>query len=62
MHVTFDGQRLYVTNSQLAASTFRHAYALRFLHIGPDGKMKQDPFSKSISKALTAAAHDMLLN
>lgn len=65
MHVTFDGQRLYVTNSAISSIDFSPRYALRLLHIGPDGKMKQDPFFNiDFSKAPDGPArpHDMLLN
>jgi methanethiol oxidase len=65
MHVTFDGKRLYVTNSAISSIDYSPRYALRLLHIGPDGKMKQDPhFYIDFAKAPDGPArpHDMLLN
>ena len=40
-------------------------YALRLIHVGPDGRMKQDPFfNVDFSQAPNGPArpHDMLLN
>lgn len=65
MHVTYDGQRLYVTNSAISSIDFSPRYSLRLIHIGPDGRMKQDPFFLvDFSKAPDGPArpHDMLLN
>src|SRR3990172_6189920 len=44
MHVTYDGRRLYVTNSPISTIDFSPRYALRLIHVGPDGRMKLDPF------------------
>lgn len=64
MHTSFDGKRMYVTNSLL--STLDHAgrFYVRLIHIGPDG-MKVDPFFNiDLNKLPTGPArgHDMLLN
>ncbi len=65
MHVTGDGKRMYVTNSAISSIDYSPRYSLRLIHIGPDGKMKQDPhFFIDFSKAPDGPArpHDMLLN
>lgn len=65
MHVTADGRRLYVTNSAISSIDFSPRYSLRLIHIGPDGKMKQDPFFYvDFAKGPDGPArpHDMLLN
>jgi selenium-binding protein 1 len=65
MHVTYDGKRLYVTNSAISSIDYSPRYATRLIHIGPDGKMKQDPhFYLDFSKEPIGPArpHDMLLN
>jgi selenium-binding protein 1 len=65
MHLTLDGKRLYVTNSAISSIDFSPRYALRLIHVGPDGKMKQDPFfAIDFSQAPNGPArpHDMLLN
>jgi selenium-binding protein 1 len=65
MHVTYDGRRLYVTNSAISSIDYSPRYALRLIYIGPDGKMKLDPiFALDFSKAPDGPArpHDMLLN
>ncbi|GIL04952.1 MAG: selenium-binding protein [Betaproteobacteria bacterium] len=65
MHMTNDGKRLYVTNSAISTVDYSPRYALRLIHVGPDGKMKQDPFFHiDFSKAPDgpARSHDMLLN
>ncbi|MHC5536765.1 selenium-binding protein SBP56-related protein [Singulisphaera rosea] len=64
MHNTFDGKRMYVTNSLL--STLDHAgrFWIRLVHIGPDG-MKVDPFFNVDLNHLPtgpARGHDMLIN
>lgn len=64
MHLTGDGQRMYVTNSLL--STLDHAgrFYVRLVHVGPDG-MKVDPFfNVDLNKLPTGPArgHDMLVN
>jgi selenium-binding protein 1 len=65
MHVTSDGKRLYVTNSAISSIDYSPRYALRLIHVGPDGKLKQDPhfyidFAQSPDGP--ARPHDMLLN
>lgn len=65
MHLTNDGKRLYVTNSAISSIDFSPRYALRLVHVGPDGRMKQDPFfAIDFSQAPNGPArpHDMLLN
>jgi selenium-binding protein 1 len=65
MHVTYDGRRLYFTNSAISSIDFSPRYGLRLVHIGPDGRMKLDPFfGIDFSKAPDGPArpHDMLLN
>ena len=64
-HLTLDGKRLYVTNSATSSLDYSPRYALRLIHVGPDGKMKQDPFfNVDFSQAPNGPArpHDMLLN
>ena len=65
MHVTGDGKRMYVTNSLLSTMDYSEKFWVRLVHIGPDGRLKVDPFfdvdfTKFPSGA--ARAHDMLLN
>jgi methanethiol oxidase len=65
MHVTYDGRRLYVTNSAISSIDYSPRYALRLIYVGPDGRMKLDPdFHLDFSKAPDGPArpHDMLLN
>ena len=65
MHVTFDGQRLYLTNSAISSIDYSPRYALRLIYIGPDGRMKLDPiFTVDFTQAPYGPArpHDMLLN
>jgi selenium-binding protein 1 len=65
MHVTYDGRRLYVTNSAISSVDYSPRYELRLIYIGPDGRMKLDPlFAVDFSKAPDGPArpHDMLLN
>lgn len=65
MHVTHDGRRLYFTNSAISSIDYSPRYAMRLIHIGPDGKMKLDPhFHIDFAQAPNGPArpHDMLLN
>jgi methanethiol oxidase len=65
MHVTYDGQRLYLTNSAISSIDYSPRYALRLIYIGPDGRMKLDPiFTVDFAQAPNGPArpHDMLLN
>jgi len=65
MHVTYDGRRLYVTNSAISSIDYSPRYALRLIRIGPDGKLKLDPlFTVDFAQAPVGPArpHDMLLN
>ena len=65
MHLTYDGKRMYVTNSVL--STYDYGvenFWVRLIRIGPDGKMKMDPFFNVDFTNLPtgpARTHDMLL-
>jgi methanethiol oxidase len=64
MHLSADGRRMYVTNSLLSTMDYTNNFWVRLVHIGPDGRLKLDPFfnvdfSKFPSGA--ARAHDMLL-
>lgn len=65
MHVTYDGRRLYFTNSAISSIDYSPRYSMQLVQIGPDGRMKLDPnfaidFAKS--PAGPARPHDMLLN
>jgi selenium-binding protein 1 len=65
MHVTYDGRRLYVTNSAISSIDASPRYALRLIRIGPDGRMKLDPFfAIDFGRPPDGPArpHDMLLN
>jgi methanethiol oxidase len=65
MHVTGDGRRLYVTNSLLSTMDWAPNFWVRLIHVGPDGRMKVDPFfSVDFTKFPSGPArpHDMLLN
>jgi selenium-binding protein 1 len=65
MHMTYDGRRLYVTNSAISTIDYSPRYSLRLIYVGPDGRMKLDPqFVVDFSKAPDGPArpHDMLLN
>jgi len=65
MHVTVDGKRMYITNSLLSTMDYSENFWVRLAHIGPDGRLKMDPFfNVDFTKFPTgpARAHDMLLN
>lgn len=65
MHVTADGKRMYVTNSLLSTMDYSGNFWVRLAHIGPDGRLKMDPFfDVDFTKFPSgpARAHDMLLN
>ena len=65
MHVTFDGKRLYFTNSAISSIDYSSRYSMQLVQIGPDGRMKLDPnFKIDFTKAPEGPArpHDMLLN
>jgi selenium-binding protein 1 len=64
MHVTLDGKRMYVTNSLLSTMDYSGNFWVRLVHVGPDGRLKVDPFfDVDFTKVPTgpARAHDMLL-
>jgi len=65
MHVTFDGKRLYFTNSAISTIDYSPRYSLQLIQIGRDGRMKLDPnFKLDFAQAPNGPArpHDMLLN
>ena len=65
MHMTFDGRRLYVTNSAISTIDYSSRYSLHLIYVGPDGRMKLDPqFAIDFSRGPDGPArpHDMLLN
>jgi selenium-binding protein 1 len=65
MHVTYDGRRLYFTNSAISSIDYSSRYSMQLVQIGPDGRMKLDPnFKIDFAKAPEGPArpHDMLLN
>jgi len=65
MHVTFDGRRLYFTNSAISSIDYSPRYSMQLVQIGHDGRMKLDPnFVIDFAKAPAGPArpHDMLLN
>jgi selenium-binding protein 1 len=65
MHVTSDGKRMYVSNSLLSTMDYSGNFWVRLAHIGPDGRLKMDPFfDVDFTKFPSgpARAHDMLLN
>lgn len=65
MHVTNDGKRMYITNSLLSTMDYSGNFWVRLARIGPDGRLKMDPFfDVDFTKFPTgpARAHDMLLN
>jgi selenium-binding protein 1 len=65
MHMTYDGRRLYFTNSALSTTDYSPRYAMQLIQIGPDGRMKLDPnFKIDFTTAPDGPArpHDMLLN
>jgi selenium-binding protein 1 len=64
LHLTGDGQRMYVTNSLLSTMDRSEDFWVRLIRVGPDG-MKLDPkFKVDFTKFKTgpARSHDMLLN
>jgi selenium-binding protein 1 len=65
MHVTYDGRRLYFTNSAISTIDYSPRYSMQLVQIGRDGRMKLDPnFKIDFTKAPEGPArpHDMLLN
>ena len=65
MNITYDGKRMYITNSALSTVDYgANRFGVRLIQIGPDGKMKMDPFFDVDFTNLPtgpARAHDMLL-
>jgi selenium-binding protein 1 len=65
MHVTYDGRRLYFTNSAISSIDYSPRYSMQLVQIGPDGRMKLDPNFKidfATPPEGPARPHDMLLN
>jgi len=65
MHVTFDGRRLYFTNSAISSIDYSPRYSMQLIQIGRDGRMKLDPNFKidfSSPPYGPVRPHDMLLN
>jgi selenium-binding protein 1 len=65
MHLTYDGRRLYFTNSAISSIDYSTRYSMQLIQVGPDGRMKLDPhFLVDFSKPPYGPArpHDMLLN
>jgi selenium-binding protein 1 len=63
LHLTWDGKRMYVTNSLLSTMDRSERFWVRLIHVAPDG-MKMDPFFNiDLTKFKTGPArgHDMLL-
>ena len=64
MHVTSDGKRMYISNSLLSTMDQADRFWVRLAHVGPDGRVKMDPFfnvSFMDFPSGPARAHDMLL-
>ena len=64
MHVTSDGKRMYISNSLLSTMDPADRFWVRLAHVGPDGRVKMDPFfnvSFMDFPSGPARAHDMLL-
>jgi methanethiol oxidase len=65
LHVTYDGKRIYATNSAISTIDYSPRYAMWLIYVGPDGRLKlDDQFRLDFSKAPYGPArpHDMLLN
>ena len=65
LHVTGDGKRIYITNSLLSTMDYSQNFWVRLAHVGPDGRLKLDPFFNVDFTKLPGGphrAHDMLLN
>ena len=65
MHLTYDGRRLYFTNSAISSIDYSPRYSLQLIQVGWDGRLKLDPnFKIDFAKAPNGPArpHDMLLN
>jgi selenium-binding protein 1 len=65
LHVTYDGKRIYATNSAISTVDYSPRYAMWLIYVGPDGRMKlDDQFRIDFSKEPDGPArpHDMLLN
>jgi methanethiol oxidase len=64
MHVTGDGNRMYVSKSLLSTLDHSGRFCVRLVHVRPDG-LKVDPFfNVDLNKFPTGPArgHDLLIN
>jgi selenium-binding protein 1 len=64
MHVTGDGQRMYVSNSLLSTLDRDNKFWVRLIRIGPGGMTVDKAFEVDLNQFPTGPArgHDMLLN
>ncbi len=63
LHLTGDGQRMYVTNSLLSTMDRSDDFWVRLIRVGPDGMKLDAKFQVDLTKFKTGPArgHDMLL-
>ncbi len=64
MHVTFDGKRMYITNSLLSTMDRSDEFWVRLARIGPKGMELDKSFFVDLTKMQggPVRGHDMLLN
>ncbi len=64
MHVTGDGQRMYITNSLLSTLDRTSDFWVKRAHVTPEGLRLDQSFQVDLTRFRTGAArgHDMLLN
>lgn len=64
MHVTYDGKRMYITNSLLSTMDPSNQFFVKFARITPAGMQLDPDFFVDLTKLPTGPArgHDMLLN
>lgn len=64
MHLTGDGQRMYVTNSLLSTLDRSDRFWVKLVRVGPEGMTLDAKFEVDLTKFPTGPArgHDMLLN
>jgi selenium-binding protein 1 len=64
MHVTGDGQRMYVTNSLLSTADRENVFWIKLVRISEDGMTLDPAFQIDLNSFPTGPArgHDMLLN
>jgi selenium-binding protein 1 len=63
LHLTHDGQRMYITNSLLSTMDRSDRFWVRLARVGPDGLTLDKKFDVDLTKLRTGPArgHDMLL-